>query len=103
MSLGTMSVRAVPLGFIFVAKLRFPLGLSKVEVLHNSFGKNDLIKNVKILKKIDCKYHKLQLGLDFLQTCQHSNVIPKFLRFKLANRNLRSFSAYNTCQKRLLK
>ena len=27
----------------------------------------------------------------------------KFLGFQLANRNLRSSSAYNTCQKRLLK
>ena len=41
--------------------------------------------------------------MDFLQTCQHRNVVPKFLRVKLANRNLRSSSAYKTCQKRLLK
>ena len=41
--------------------------------------------------------------MDFLPTSQHSNVIPKFLRFKLANRNLRSFSVYNTCWNRLLE
>ena len=102
MSLGTMNVRVIALVFIFIARLRFPSGLSIVEVLRNRYG-TDLVKNVRKLEKIDYKYRKLQLDLDFLQTCQHSNVIPKFLRFKLANRNLRSSSAYSTCQKRLAK
>ena len=102
MSLGTMNVRVIALVFIFIARLRFPSGLSKVEVLRNRYG-TDLVKNVTKLEKIDYKYRKLQLDLDFLQTCQHSNVMPEFLRFKLANRNLRSSSAYSTCQKRLLK
>ena len=88
--------------FIFIARLKFASGLSIVEVLHNRYGTN-LVKNVRKLEKIDYKYCRLQLDLDFLQTCQHSNVIPKFLWFKLPNRNLRSSSAYNTYQKRLLK
>ena len=71
-------------------------------MLRNKYG-TDLVKNIRKLEKIDYKYHKLQLDLNFLQNCQHSNVIPKLLRFKLANRNFRSSSAYNTCQKRLLK
>ena len=68
-------------------------------MLSNRYG-TDLVRNVRKLEKIDYEYPKLQLDLDFLQTCQHSIVIPKFLRFKLANRNLR---LSNTCQKRLLK
>ena len=97
-----MNVRVIALVFIFIARLRFPSSFSMVEVLHNRSG-TDLLKSVRRLEKIDYKYHKLLLDLDFLQTCQHSNVIPKFLRFKLANKNLRSSSTYNTCQKRLLK
>ena len=102
MSLGTMSVRVVALVFIFIARLRFPSGLSIAEVLRNRYG-TDVVKNVRKLEKIDDKYCKLQLDLDFLQTCPQSNVIPKFLRFKLANRNLRLYSACTTCQKRMLK
>ena len=102
MSLETIHVRVIALVFIFIARLRFPSGLSIVEVLRNRYG-TDLVKNVRKLEIIDYKYRKLQLGLDFLQTFQHSNAIPKFLRFKLANRNLRSSSAYKTCQKRILK
>ena len=40
---------------------------------------------------------KAQLDLEFLQTCK-KNVIPKFLRFKLANRQLSSSHVY-ICQK----
>ena len=33
---------------------------------------------------------------------RNNNVIPKFLHFKVSNRQLRSSAAYITCQKRLL-
>ena len=102
MSLGTINVRLVALVFTFISRLRFPSGLSIIEVLRNRYGAN-LVKNVRKLEKIDYKYLKLQRDLDFLQSCQHSNITPKFLRFKLANRNLRSSPVDNTCQKRLLK
>ena len=102
MSLGTMSVRVVALVFIFIARLRFPSCLSTAEVLRNRYS-NDLFKNVRKLKKIDYKYRKLQLDFDVLQICQHSNVIAKYLQFKLVNRNLRSSSAYSTCQEILKK
>ena len=45
----------------------------------------------------------MELDLDFLQTCQHSNVTPKFLWFKLANRNFWLSSTCSTSPKRLLK
>ena len=91
MSLGTMSVHVVS-SFIFNARLRFSSGLSIVEVLCKRCDTD--------IEEIDNKYCKLQLDLDFVQ---HSNVIPMFLQFNLANRNLCLSSAYNTCQKSLLK
>ena len=51
------------------------------------------------MEKFDHKYCKLQLDLDFLQSCQKHNVIPKFLQFKLTNRNSKSPWAYSVCQK----
>ena len=68
MSLGTLSVRIVALVFIFTSRLRFASGLSIVEMLRNKYG-NGFVKNVRKLEKIDYKYHKVQLDLDFLQTC----------------------------------
>ena len=49
MSLGTMSVCVVALVFIFIARLRFPPGLSIVEMLRNRYG-TDLVKNVRKLE-----------------------------------------------------
>ena len=46
---------------------------------------------------------RLLLDLNFLQTCQDNKIIPKFFQFKVANRKFHSSSAYNTCQKKLLK
>ena len=57
---------------------RNPSGLSIVEVLCNRYGAN-LVKDVRKLEKICNQYGELQLDLDFLQTCQHSNAIPKCL------------------------
>ena len=61
-----------------------------------------MVKSVRKLEKIDVKHKKAQLDLKFLQTCRKNNVIPKFLRFKLGNRQLSLSHVYNICQKRLL-
>ena len=73
MSLGTMSVHI----FALVFKVRFASSLSIVEVLCNVYG-NGLVKDVRKLEKIDYNYRKLQLDLDFLQTCQYRNVFQSF-------------------------
>lgn len=41
------------------------------------------------MEKVDCKYHKLQLDLNFLQSCQDNNFFLMFLQFYLVNRNLK--------------
>ena len=68
MSLGPISVRVVALVFVFIARVRFPSGMSIVKVLRNRYGL-DLVKNVRKLEKIDWKYRKIQLDLEFLKTC----------------------------------
>ena len=68
MSLGPISVRVVALVFLFIARVRFPSGMSIVKVLRNRHGL-DLVKNVRKLEKIDWKYRKIQLDLEFLKTC----------------------------------
>ena len=41
--------------------------------------------------------------LEFLQSCQDSNGIPRFLQLKVTYRYLQSSSGYKSCQKRLSK
>ena len=43
------------------------------------------------------------MKVQFLKTCEDHNVIPKSLRFKVANSNLCSSSTYKWCQRKLLR
>ena len=75
---------------------------SNLEVIKNRYG-NCTVKMVRKFEKLDYKYRKLLLDLRFLENCIKNNVIPKFVQFRLANRDLRESSAYRQCQQKLLK
>ena len=62
-----------------------------------------LLTNYRIVKKFYYRVQTVPLDIHFLKTCQQKDVMPKFLWFKTANRNLGSSSAYKECQRRLLK
>ena len=87
--------------FLFLVRCRFLTQFSISSILRKSFGEN-LVKSVRKLGKLDFKHKKVQLDLEVLQACKKINVIPKFLRFKLAKRQLSSSHDYNVCQKILL-
>jgi len=97
-----MFLRVAALVFIFLARLKFPSHLSIGEVIRIRYG-NEVLKIIRDFEKLDFKYRKVLLDLKFLEECRKYNVIPKFLRFRLANRNLQNSNAYLTCQKRLLQ
>ena len=92
----------ISLVFIFLTRLRFPSRLSIAEVLRKRYGDRTL-KLVKKLEKTDIKHKKALLDLQFLKIYEDHNAIPKFLRFKVANSNLRSSSTYRRCQRKLLQ
>ena len=96
-----MLIRVIALVFLFLVRCRFPTQFSIINILRKRYGEN-LVKSVRKLEKLDFKHKKAQLDLEFLQTCKKNNVIPKFLRFKSASRQLSSSRAYKICQKRLL-
>ena len=88
--------------FIFLTRLRFPSRLSTAEVLRKRYGDRTL-KLVRKIEKTDIKHKKALLDLQFLKICEDHNVIPKFLRFKVANSNLHSSSTCRRCQRKLLR
>ena len=45
---------------------------------------DEIIKRIRRFEKLDLKIRKNKADLDFLQSCQQNNLIPKFLNFKLA-------------------
>ena len=79
----------ISLVFIFLTRLRFPSKLSIAEVLRKRYG-DRILKLVRKFEKTDIKHKKALLDLQFLKICEDHNVIPKFLRFKVANATLRT-------------
>ena len=94
-------LRIVALVFLFLVRCRFPAKKSIIDILRKRYGEN-LVKNVKKLEKLDFKLKEATLDLEFLQSCKKQNVIPKFLKFKVANKQLLTSNVYNICQKKLL-
>ena len=47
-----------------------------------------------MFEKADYKLRKAKLDIIFLVRCQHKNVIPNFLKFHLANKDLRNSVTY---------
>ena len=79
MSLGTVTLWVLVLAFMFVARTRFPVKHSIVNVLPKLYGKI-LVENVRKFEKYDFKYKTAILDLDFLLTCKEKNIIPKFFK-----------------------
>ena len=93
-------IRVITLVFLFLVRCRFPVQLSIISVLGKRYG-DTVVKQVRKFEKLDFKYKIASLDLQFLQMCKSQNVIPNFLKFKLANRQLLTSNAYNICQKKL--
>ena len=62
-----------------------------------------MFKKIRRFENYDYKLRKCHLDLRLLMDCKRNGVIPKFLRFKLANRHLKSPHGYKKCQIRLLE
>ncbi|XP_057298506.1 uncharacterized protein LOC130629365 [Hydractinia symbiolongicarpus] len=96
-----MILRVVTIALLFLIRLRFPGGKSINEVLRDRYG-NLKVQLCRKFEKVDYKLRKAKLDLEFLETCSHHGLTPRFLQFKLSNKDLRSSDAYRQCQNRLL-
>ena len=94
--------RVISIVLLFLVRLRFLSNLSTIQVIRNRYG-NDTVKLVRQFEKLDYKHRKILLDLNFLENCINNNVTPKFLQFRLANKDLRSSSTYRQFQQKLLK
>ena len=101
MAFGSTALRITTLVFLFIAPIRLAASDSLADVLIKRYGR-DLVQEVRTLEKLDLKHKKTILDLDFLTSCRKNSVFPKFLQFKVANKQLRASKAYISCQKRLL-
>ena len=97
-----MIVRIIGLVLLFIIRIRFPRGKLITDIIRNRYGEA-YVKKMRRFKKCFFKSQKCHLDLKFLLACKNSTAIPKFLRFKLANRHLKTSHVYKKCQIRLLE
>ena len=97
-----MIIRVLSLVFLFIVRLRFRSGKSIASVIRSRYN-NEIVKQIRGFEKLDFKIRKNEADLDFLQSCQQNNLIPKFLNFKVASSSLQFSRTYKQCQKQLLK
>ena len=97
-----MFTRIFSIVLLFIIKCRFPSSKSIATIIRTKYGDSVLAK-IRKLEKLDLKYRKCKLDLEFLELCLSNNIIPKFLNFKVSNNVLRSSKTYHACQLNLLK
>ena len=88
-----MFLLVISIVFLFLVRLRFPSKMSTVQVIRNRYG-NEAVKLMRKFERLDFRYQKVLLGLDFLDNCIRNDVIPKFVEFRVASNNLRNSSPY---------
>ena len=95
-----MLMRVATLVFLFLIRLHFPTSKSIPSIIKERFGR-EILKRVRKFAKVDFKFEKATLDLDFLYYCGNNNLIPTFLKFKLPNKMLANSDVYKLCQQKL--
>ena len=85
-----MFLRATVLVFLFLARVRFLRSESIPSVIRRRWG-HDTLKLLRNFEKLDYKIRKVELDICFLRKCESKDVVPNFLKFRLANKNLKKF------------
>ena len=63
----------------------------------------EVLKAIRKFEKVDYKLRMAKLDISFLVKYQNENIIPNFLKFRLANKNLQNSVSYRKCQQSLLQ
>ena len=95
-------MRVAVLVFLFLARIRFPRNESTGSIVRKRHS-GEILKTIHKFEKVDYKLRKAKLDINFLMKCHQESVIPNFLKFHLANKDLRNSITYIKCQQNLLQ
>ena len=86
---------------LFILKLKFPSNRPISNIITQRYGHNTLLLFRK-WEREHLKHEKAKCQLIFLNKCKTYNTFPKFLYFKLYNKNLHNSDLYKKFQHKLL-
>ena len=78
------------------------MNINNVESYLRNNHDHNILLTYRTVKKFYLRVELVRLDIHFLKSCRTKDIIPKFLWFKTANRNLGSSATYKQCQRRLL-
>ena len=96
-----MKFYVLSLVLLFVIRLRFPKSKSIADIVTHRYGQS-VLKSIRKYERTDYKISKIKLDTEFLENCIKNNLIPTFVKFKVANHRLKNSKTYKDCQIRLL-
>ena len=96
-----MFVRVLLLVYLFLVRCRFPSSSSVPDIVRGRYG-DQVLSKIRKYEKLDYKVEKSKLDITFLEVCMEHDVMPTFIQFRTANKNLRKSESYSTCQRILL-
>ena len=85
----------------FILCLRFPKRISFADTTRRRYGEH-VLELFRTLEKVTLKLKKATVDLRFLNCCRAADLVPRFLQFKLANRQLRNCSEVARTKRLLL-
>ena len=86
---------------LFLIRLRFPKGKSICDIITSRYGRPTL-QCFRDAERNYFRARKLELDVLFLNTCKDYEVIPKFIKFKVYNRNFHNTRTYRSWQFKIL-
>ena len=96
-----MFIRVLSFVYLFLIRLRFPACSSVAEIIRKRYGALVMSK-IRKFEKLNFRIGKNKLDITFLETCVTNDVMPNFVQFKTANKNLKRSETYSRCQMLLL-
>ena len=79
--------------FLFIIRTRFPRTKSLINVIRFRYG-NNVVKFIRKFDKLDYRLRKINVDIDFLNSCLENDLCPTFLRFKMSSNRLQNSESY---------
>ena len=95
-------LRTLTLVFLFIIRSRFPKSKPLSEITCYRYG-NYMLKFIRKFEKLDFRLRKINVNIEFLNSCLENDLRPTFLRYKMSSKRLQNSESYKRSQRMFLQ